>query len=115
MPFSRTVRADATVASCMASGCTRPAGTASSYQRATWTSGSGSTSRSSSGSSTSASSLEVEMEPLDVLVARDAQRSVGALGRSGHLQLVGDVLEVGHLLQLVLLGDVTGDDDGVLV
>src|SRR4051812_17583370 len=113
MPFSRTVRADERVASCIASGCTMPASIASAYQRATWTSGSASTSRSSRGSSIMGS--DVELEAVDVLVARDAQRALRALGRTGHLQLVADLLEVGDLLEVVLRCGLGGDDDRVLV
>src|SRR5687768_16433912 len=107
MHFSSTVRADRAVASCMASGCTRPPSTASWYQRAAWTSGSGSASRSSSGSSIkapSSASLDVELEAVDLFVAGDAQRAIRALGRSGHLELVGDLLEVADLGEPVLLG-----------
>src|SRR4051794_817661 len=104
MPFSRTVRADAEVASCMASGCTSAASMASWYQRCTWTSGSASTSPSSSATSSTGGTSDVELQSVDVLVARDAQRALGALGRARHLQLGGHALQVGHLRQVVLVG-----------
>src|SRR3954470_3098831 len=68
MSFRRTVRADADVASCMASGCTSAASIASWYQRATWTSGSASTSASSSGTSSTPEGLA---RPNDEVVERE--------------------------------------------
>src|SRR5688572_4283593 len=110
MHFSSTVRAECAVASCIASGWTRPPSMASWYQRAAWTSGSGSASRSSKPSSMSRS-LDVELEAVDLFVARDAQGAIRALGRSGHLELVGDLLQVADLGEPVLLGGLGGDHD----